>query len=346
MRKATFEALLLAILFTVSRNCLYALAQQPEEPSAFRCGCESCNQSVLNATAATGNTTCAEEIDYLRSLKGGNHTETEACLSVSETFADACAPCSCTANIQQDDNQTTPEQDKTYCGCTDCSATWNKDAGGATCGERIQQLQAQDAAIYDELNACLTISNFYPLVCGPSCHPQRCDGQGPKVCGCQTCTPEVLNRKAGNLTCRERISLQAVDDTERRACLSVTFFHPECGPECNPHQCDGQPLYCGCYDCTQEIWDKAVRAADDSATSTCGSRITFYESLQGGELKHQPACRRVAQDFPRECRPCHPEFCDEQVLPASYAISTTMFATTTAWTSWFIALVMEMFWTI
>uniref|UniRef100_A0A7S3PBR5 Uncharacterized protein n=1 Tax=Amphora coffeiformis TaxID=265554 RepID=A0A7S3PBR5_9STRA len=252
-----------------------------------------------------------------------------------------------TTNNNDDDNNKTkddPEATTTalYCGCTDCTAAWQVDAGGLTCGQRIRQLQDSADANYDEWNACLTISDLYPFICGPACHPQRCDGQGPAVCGCKACTADILARPAGNLTCGERIRRTAEGVHERAACISVSFFHPECGPECDPQKCDGQPEYCGCYDCTQEIWETAVAngggsstTSDSSAsTTTCGSWIAFYESLQGGELKPQAACRKVAQDFPNACRPCHPEKCDEQASPSSSPYRISAISWMVFWYSW------------
>ena len=132
------------------------------------------------------------------------------------------------------------------CGCTTCTATAlaTLDANGDTCGNRIDY-EINDNDGVTEAEACSIVATRYPLTCGPVCHPQKCDGQAPALCGCESCTENVWNTDANGFSCGIRILLRRndySDDTdiltkEKNSCQRVAEAYPEeCG-DCNPLTC-------------------------------------------------------------------------------------------------------------
>lgn len=64
--------------------------------------------------------------------------------------------------------------------------------------------------------------------------------------------------------------------------------------------------YCGCSACTQAVWNSP--AVDAAGSFTCGARITWLQSPEGGSLSEYNACQRVAgEEFSNG--PCGP-YCD------------------------------------
>lgn len=132
------------------------------------------------------------------------------------------------------------------CGCTTCtmSALATLDANGDTCGNRIDY-EINDNAGVTEAEACSVVATRYPLTCGPVCHPQKCDGQAPPLCNCESCTENVWNTNAQGFSCGIRILLRRNDDSddndiltrEMNSCQRVAETYPEeCG-NCNPLTC-------------------------------------------------------------------------------------------------------------
>lgn len=70
-----------------------------------------------------------------------------------------------------------------------------------------------------------------------------------------------------------------------------------------------EQTYCGCPQCTAAIWN--TDACDSSGCYTCGGRITFKQSFEGGSLPESEACAFVSNEFPGgPCGPvCNPESC-------------------------------------
>lgn len=142
------------------------------------------------------------------------------------------------------------------CTCKSCTdAVWNTVANGYSCGERIMYLQSlQQPNLYSsEASACNRIGEYeYPTECG-ACDPIRCDGRQapPKpdfYCGCPTCTEDVWQRKAGEVSCASRITWLMSNDPEVNgsgpdACRKVSNQFPIiCGPACNPDFCSGASI--------------------------------------------------------------------------------------------------------
>ena len=81
------------------------------------------------------------------------------------------------------------------------------------------------------------------------------------------------------------------------------------------------PDHCGCFDCTDEVWN--TYATNANGNYTCGQRIIYVRD----ELKNseEDACRRVAgRDFPLECgRACNPARCDGRLEPFTASPTVT-----------------------
>ena len=64
--------------------------------------------------------------------------------------------------------------------------------------------------------------------------------------------------------------------------------------------------HCGCSSCTDSVWN--ALATDGGGTYTCGARILWLKSSEGGSMSELDACERVAGvEFPNG--PCGP-MCD------------------------------------
>mmetsp|Transcript_12371 Transcript_12371/g.26049 ORF Transcript_12371/g.26049 Transcript_12371/m.26049 type:complete len:476 (+) Transcript_12371:192-1619(+) len=160
-------------------------------------------------------------------------------------------------------------------------------------------------------------------------------------CGCQSCTPTIWNTLAGQYSCGARISWLMSGDggslSEYDACIRVAgeeFGNGPCGPQCNPEVCNAPPptptvkpsrseispptpkSFCSCAECTTEIWDSP---ATDSAghSYTCGQRISWLMTADGGSLSERDACIQVAgvEFASGPCGPkCNPFDCDPDYL--------------------------------
>ena len=70
-----------------------------------------------------------------------------------------------------------------------------------------------------------------------------------------------------------------------------------------PTENQAVPLYCGCFDCTEEVWDTVVGGF------TCGERIVFLIGMGSTE---EAACLVVAgTEFSGACGACNPATCDD-----------------------------------
>ena len=87
-------------------------------------------------------------------------------------------------------------------------------------------------------------------------------------------------------------------------CMNVQSNVSPTAPPTNP------PIHCGCSACTQSVWN--APATDGGGTYTCGARIDWLKSPNGGSMSEFDACRRVAGvEFPNgPCGPmCDPSRC-------------------------------------
>ena len=143
------------------------------------------------------------------------------------------------------------------CSCKSCSdQVLGVIADGYTCGSRIDWLI--NTQNFSELDACRKVSDEFPSICGPSCHPDQCSvtvspslvpSHVPSVltsspCGCRACTDQILDMDADGYSCRSRIDwLQNVSGySERDACIKVSNeeYPNICGPSCDPLRCSSR----------------------------------------------------------------------------------------------------------
>lgn len=205
------------------------------------------------------------------------------------------------------------------CGCPRCvDAVLDALAGRNTCSERINFLRTPDGGELTETAACELVSEQHPDVCGPACHPTKCQDDVPDYCGCFSCTDQELDRVigdiGGNETCRTKIRDAQRDQklSEEEACLKVTSdFWVECGAACNPTKCDGkQPALCGCESCTETILQSKA------GNFSCLDRIQSVQTTSN--LTELEGCQRIADEFPLVCGPD----CDPRYVPYTCCIDT------------------------
>lgn len=75
-----------------------------------------------------------------------------------------------------------------------------------------------------------------------------------------------------------------------------------------------EQFFCGCPECTAAIWN--YNACNNNANPpecfTCGSRISWLQSSDGGLKTEEEACTQVSNEFANdECGPaCNPQLCN------------------------------------
>lgn len=179
--------------FYCPQDCNPLLCESPDNPI---CKCPGCEYGTIVNPRDPRLPTCKGrivELMYQNYQQDTKVSAKEACRGVAERYPLHCGQChpkNCGSSL--------------YCGCQDCAAVWDTQAGPYTCGQRIRYLTFENPseAVGME-DACRWVAEDHPFVCGPACHPDKCDGRGPKLCGCYSCTLEVWNRPAGGSTCGE-----------------------------------------------------------------------------------------------------------------------------------------------
>ena len=290
------------------------------------CGCSQCTQAVWDTLACDdslgGCHTCGSRISFVESTNGGNTDN--ACHTVASQFPDGpcgvCNPDTCGVTAEPTKSPTppptpvptplltlapssnptkiptavptpTPTPEPAYCGCSQCTqAVWDTLAcddslGGChTCGSRISFVESTNGGNNEE--ACKTVaSQFSNGPCGV-CNPDSCGVTAePTKSPSPPPTPVTTPAPSSNPT-------------------KIPTAVPTPTPE---------PAHCGCSQCTQAVWD--TLACDDSlgGCHTCGSRISFVESTNGGN--NEEACKTVSEQFSSgPCGVCNPLLCNELVL--------------------------------
>jgi hypothetical protein len=277
---------------------------QPPSGTISTCTCQSCNATALAADAY--GVSCGDRINYLKTeMSQLFPTEAAACARVAEIeYFDECRLCdpsSC------DGRAPLPPTRDSFCGCTDSCTfdVWKSKANnGLSCEALVTWVQLTDPSRGLESDACQLVADQFPdSPCGKLCNPSTCS----EPCFCASCTSDVLNRGADGFTCGSRISFlespQGGSESQRDACVKVaqTQFPDLCGPQCDPDRC--QPA-CGCASCTQAVLDRLA------GEYTCGARIAFLRSVDGGSLLERNACIQIAKsDYQDVCGPCDPTNC-------------------------------------
>lgn len=301
-----------------------------------RCGCDECNNEVLNK-AYPGGTTCSESIDS--TMENLGYSEIEACrvITGSKSTYNICGP-QCNPDrcgIAKDN----PIGQR--CGCPNCNANvLGNVADGKTCEERIDDLISTED--YTEAEACAYVSSVYSDICGPECDTVSCKLEGspdptvsptpvptvgrtpvttvsptavPTVsstesfrCGCAECTDSALTQDADGFTCGARIDWLMVNMnyTEPAACRRVAGdnYSDYCAPACDPDSCT-RITRCGCSTC-----DEDALSARNKGGRTCGNEIDRFMEEEG--LTEVEACREVGDGYIpyTVCAPdCDPDRC-------------------------------------
>jgi len=125
---------------------------------------------------------------------------------------------------------------------------------------------------------------------------------------CEVCNPDTCNVTA------EPTKSPSLPPTPKPTPLSTL------APTPNPIKVSTQAptstpddTYCGCPQCTQAVWD--TLACDDALDGchTCGSRISWLQSNNGGDADE--ACKTVSEQFSNgPCGFCNPLLCNNPVL--------------------------------
>jgi beta-glucanase (GH16 family) len=128
------------------------------------------------------------------------------------------------------------------------------------------------------------------------------DGSGGAPQSCQQVWDVPVTDNAGTFSCGSRIEwLQSseggsLSETDAKQRVANEFF------ECLPCGASTGGCDSGSSDKTcSQVWD--VLVTDAAGTFSCGSRITWLQSNEGGRLSLEDAKARVANEF-CECSPC------------------------------------------
>jgi hypothetical protein len=238
------------------------------------CGCpQTCTSEALNAVMAVGTgapSSCRDRINYLMLFQSND--EISACTRVASICGISCDPRAC-----PDSTMKVPLAATSYCSCATCTqGVWDAMTIDYTCGARITWLIEHEG--YSDVDACtLVAESQFPAQCG-KCNPKTCpkDGVPPPVvppvvtnsphvvsmsppapspakhvCGCSSCTEELLAATADGYSCRARIDYLLTHrpdlyPTEADACrlvVGVEFARQCSAVQCDPNQCNnGAPI--------------------------------------------------------------------------------------------------------
>jgi hypothetical protein len=170
------------------------------------------------------------------------------------------------------------------CGCLDCnSAIYASMADNHRCIDRIWFLIGNGMT---EEEACSQVSDEFPTICGPYCHPARCDG-----------------REEEDL---EPIPVSATVPGEDLQPIPVSASVPQEDLQPIPVSATvptSSATYCGCPLCTLSIWNRMV------AGYACGARIDYLQHNEGTSTN--VACSNVALQYPSECGVCNANTCQD-----------------------------------
>ena len=98
------------------------------------------------------------------------------------------------------------------------------------------------------------------------------------------------------------------DQLSSRPSIHPTTSKPTKAPTLKPSPSQ-EVSYCGCSTCTNTIWNTHV--TDGAGTFTCGQRISWLQSTDGGLKTEYESCKQVGEEFPSYCGPaCNPLLCN------------------------------------
>ena len=106
------------------------------------------------------------------------------------------------------------------------------------------------------------------------------------------------------------------------ACSNCLYYSYD--DTCRPAGSKKDKTYCACQECTASVWHTHAEGF------TCGQRVEFLLSDEGGSLTEAEACTFVAQEYDSECSLCYP-FCkneEESTPPTHPTMAPTIVGTT------------------
>ena len=203
------------------------------DPSPSLCGCSSCTEEVWNTLAGEPAYSCGSRISWLQAqdietllnigVTEGLLDEAAACRLVSEEFPETCT-----------------------CNPVDCNepSTISPTPLPTPSPTPLPTLSPTQSPTTKEPTLSPTTSPTIsptPLPT-PNPSPPPVEPNSNQICGCASCTDEVLDSIAGDYSCRNRINWvisQGLSETE--SCKIVSDeFPPICG-KCHSDHCGSFP---------------------------------------------------------------------------------------------------------
>jgi len=212
-----------------------------------------------------------------------------------------CDPQSCPQEV------TTPAPTASTCECTSCTAevlaTSACDQHGCfSCGDRLNWLMNDESGpLLTENDACIRLASidFPNGPCGPACDPTRCNTNvSPTSIPTGSPTQPPSDAPTSNPTATPTFAPVSATPTGT----------PTDSPTVSPIE-DG-PNPCSYVSCTQDVINAYA------GEFTCGARIDWLQTLDGGSYSELASCSMVAAaQFPQECGLCDPSTCNPVYLP-------------------------------
>lgn len=188
---------------------------KPPTPSVTYCGCDSCTQEVYDspATDSGGTFTCGARINWLRTVRG--YDESRACAKISDEFVDG--PCG-------------PHCHPSRCGLPAQTPT--------TPPTKIPTPSPSLAPSKKPTNEPTNAPSRNPTF-SPSKKVTLAPSTPNQMCGCTSCTEDVLDSLADGHTCRGRIDwvVGNYGYSEADACKFVGDEYPSICGKCHTGKC-------------------------------------------------------------------------------------------------------------
>jgi len=265
----------------------------PTVATTSRCGCDLCTNEVLD-TEFEGFT-CRTRIDFV--ISEGGLSEDAACTLIANSI-EVCRPCH--PSCGEDTPSLLPSGAPSDSSSPSLPPSETPTTKSPTNVPTKSPTHSPTKSPTDSPTLSPTLS---PTIVDPS--------TSLDTCACPGCD-DVLDVFVDGISCGDRILFAQSEDggglAEEQACAFVgTSFPDNCGA-CNPDTCHNDNTggggndddRCGCPTCTPEVLDTSVDGI------SCGLRIAFFQSMDGGGLSELEACRVVASDFPNACGACSP----------------------------------------
>jgi len=192
----------------------------------------------------------------------------------------------------------------------------NDASGGSySCGSRITWLRNSQG--YSEGGACSKVASEFPDLC--LCDPTSCaetPAPSKPPTFFQSKEPTTPPSSSPTLKPTPLPTIQPTNTPTRSPSRAPSNHPTNRGTTSVPSKLatikpSSQSVsYCGCSTCTNTIWNNPV--TDGAGTFTCGERITYLQTTEGGSKSEYDSCKQVGEEFPQDqCGPaCNPLFCN------------------------------------